>query len=158
MTAVWPGNPYPRGATWDGEGVNFSLFSENATRVELCLFDTSGRHEVQRIELKEHTDQIWHCYLPEARPGLGQVAVPDLVGVFLEFDALDFVTPAGIEQAQFHPGRVFREQREVDAFAVPGRAARIRISRPDRRHCGDRSRTPKGGRINVRECGRPWVL
>jgi isoamylase len=70
MTAVWPGNPYPRGATWDGEGVNFSLFSENATRVELCLFDASGRHEVQRIELQERTDQIWHCYLPEARPGL----------------------------------------------------------------------------------------
>ena len=70
MTAVWPGNPYPRGATWDGEGVNFSLFSENATKVELCLFDATGRHEVQRIALHEHTDQIWHCYLPEARPGL----------------------------------------------------------------------------------------
>ena len=70
MTAVWPGNPYPRGATWDGEGVNFSLFSENATRVQLCLFDASGRHEVQRIDLTERTDQIWHCYLPEARPGL----------------------------------------------------------------------------------------
>ena len=70
MTAVWPGNPYPRGATWDGEGVNFSLFSENATKVELCLFDATGRHEVQRIALHEHTDQIWHCYLPEARPGM----------------------------------------------------------------------------------------
>jgi len=70
MNAVWPGKPYPRGATWDGEGVNFALFSENATRVELCLFDASGRHEVQRIGLHEHTDQIWHCYLPGARPGL----------------------------------------------------------------------------------------
>jgi len=70
MTAVWPGNPYPRGATWDGAGVNFSLFSENATRVELCLFDPTGRHETQRVALNEHTDQIWHCYLPEARPGL----------------------------------------------------------------------------------------
>jgi isoamylase len=68
--AVWPGGPYPRGATWDGEGVNFSLFSANADKVELCLFDSSGRHEVQRIELKERTDEIWHCYLPEARPGL----------------------------------------------------------------------------------------
>ncbi|MBE2258241.1 MAG: glycogen debranching protein GlgX [Candidatus Accumulibacter sp.] len=70
VTAVWPGAPAPRGATWDGEGVNFALFSEHAERVELCLFDPSGRREVQRIELREQTDQIWHCYLPEARPGL----------------------------------------------------------------------------------------
>ncbi|HEX4266813.1 MAG TPA: glycogen debranching protein GlgX [Steroidobacteraceae bacterium] len=68
--AVWPGQPYPRGATWDGEGVNFSLFSANADKAELCIFDPSGRHEVQRIALRERTDEIWHCYLPEARPGL----------------------------------------------------------------------------------------
>jgi isoamylase len=70
ISAVWPGQPYPRGATWDGEGVNFSLFSANATKVELCLFDSSGRHEIQRIELRERTDDNWHVYLPEARPGL----------------------------------------------------------------------------------------
>ncbi|MFZ0500632.1 MAG: glycogen debranching protein GlgX [Steroidobacteraceae bacterium] len=70
MGAVWPGQPYPRGATWDGEGVNFSLFSANAEKVELCIFDPSGRHEAQRIALRERTDEIWHCYLPEARPGL----------------------------------------------------------------------------------------
>jgi glycogen operon protein len=70
ITAVWPGSPYPRGATWDGEGVNFSLYSANADKVELCLFDPSGRRELQRIELTEQTDQLWHCYLPEARPGL----------------------------------------------------------------------------------------
>ncbi len=70
ISAVWPGDPFPRGATWDGEGVNFALFSENAQRVELCLFDPTGRREVQRIELRERTDLIWHCYLPEARPGL----------------------------------------------------------------------------------------
>src|SRR3954463_2199628 len=70
IRAVWPGQPYPRGATWDGEGVNFSLFSANADKVELCIFDPSGRHEVQRIELRERTDEIWHSYLPEARPGL----------------------------------------------------------------------------------------
>jgi isoamylase len=68
--AVWPGQPYPRGATWDGEGVNFSVFSANAEKVELCIFDSSGRHEVQRIALRERTDEIWHSYLPEARPGL----------------------------------------------------------------------------------------
>ncbi|MET0205174.1 MAG: glycogen debranching protein GlgX, partial [Casimicrobiaceae bacterium] len=70
VTAVWPGRPDPRGATWDGEGVNFALFSEHAERVELCMFDPTGRREVQRIELVERTDQVWHCYLPEARPGL----------------------------------------------------------------------------------------
>ena len=70
MTTVWPGNPYPLGAAWDGQGVNFALFSEHAEKVELCLFDPKGRREIQRIELKEQTDQVWHCYLPEARPGL----------------------------------------------------------------------------------------
>ena len=70
LTAIWPGRPYPLGATWDGEGVNFALFSEHAERVELCLFDPTGQNEVQRINLREQTDLIWHCYLPEARPGL----------------------------------------------------------------------------------------
>ncbi len=70
ISAVWPGNPYPRGATWDGEGVNFSLFSANAEKVELCMFDPTGRRELQRIELNERTDESWHAYLPEARPGL----------------------------------------------------------------------------------------
>ncbi len=67
--AVWRGNPYPLGATWDGEGVNFALFSENADKVELCLFNASDRREAERIELTEQTDQVWHGYLPEARPG-----------------------------------------------------------------------------------------
>jgi isoamylase len=69
ITAVWPGKPFPQGATWDGEGVNFALFSEHAEGVELCLFDDRGRRELQRIPLREQTDQVWHCYLPEARPG-----------------------------------------------------------------------------------------
>ncbi|MEO7476456.1 MAG: hypothetical protein ABIY46_14090, partial [Gemmatimonadales bacterium] len=58
---IRPGRPYPLGATWDGRGVNFALFSEHATAVELCLFDTAeaGR-EAARIRLPEHTDQIWH--------------------------------------------------------------------------------------------------
>jgi len=70
VTAVWPGHPYPRGATWDGEGVNFSLFSAHAEKVELCIFDPTGRHEVQRVGIRECTDGNWHVYLPEARPGL----------------------------------------------------------------------------------------
>ena len=68
-SAVWPGAPYPLGATWDGEGVNFALFSEHAERVELCLFDARGRREVERLALPECTDQVWHGYLPDARPG-----------------------------------------------------------------------------------------
>ncbi len=67
--AVWPGNPYPLGATWDGNGVNFALFSEHAERVELCLFDPKGRHELARIPLPERTDWVWHGYLPQIRPG-----------------------------------------------------------------------------------------
>ncbi|HEY9381791.1 MAG TPA: glycogen debranching enzyme GlgX, partial [Burkholderiales bacterium] len=70
ITAIWPGKAYPPGATWDGEGVNFALFSEHAEKVELCFFDGAGRREVQRIVLKERTEQMWHCYLPEARPGM----------------------------------------------------------------------------------------
>lgn len=68
---VWPGRPYPLGATWDGEGVNFALFSENATSVELCLFDgPDATKESHRIRLEERTNQTWHVYLPEGRPGL----------------------------------------------------------------------------------------
>jgi isoamylase len=70
ITAVWPGSPYPHGARFDGEGVNFALFAANATRVELCIFDPTGRRELQRIALPEYTDEVWHGYLPEARPGL----------------------------------------------------------------------------------------
>jgi glycogen operon protein len=70
ISSVWPGRPYPRGATWDGEGVNFALFSEHAEKVELCIFDERGRREIQRVTFPEHTDQVWHCYLPEARPGM----------------------------------------------------------------------------------------
>jgi glycogen operon protein len=62
-----PGSPYPLGATWNGSGVNFALFSENATGVELCLFD-DGRE--LHVPVREQTDQVWHVYLPEARPGL----------------------------------------------------------------------------------------
>jgi len=62
------GSPLPRGATWDGKGTNFAVFSEHATKVEVCLFDESGQHEEARIELPEYTNQIWHGYLPEVRP------------------------------------------------------------------------------------------
>ena len=64
------GLPFPLGATWDGLGVNFALFSANATKVELCLFDAATEEELERIELPEYTDEIFHGYLPDAHPGL----------------------------------------------------------------------------------------
>ena len=65
---VWPGKPYPLGATWDGSGVNFAIFSEHARKVELCLLDPAGA-ETHRIELVEQTDMVWHASLPDVRPG-----------------------------------------------------------------------------------------
>jgi len=67
MTAVWPGRPYPLGATWDGSGTNFSIFSEHAEAVELCLFDEDG--EETRIQVTQRRALNWHCYLPDVRPG-----------------------------------------------------------------------------------------
>jgi glycogen operon protein len=67
---VWPGQSYPLGATFDGAGVNFALFAENATRVELCLFDApADGKEAHRIVLPENTDHVWHAFLPDVQPG-----------------------------------------------------------------------------------------
>jgi glycogen operon protein len=63
------GSPSPRGAVWDGTGTNFAVFSAHATKVEVCIFEDTGERELQRIELPEYTDQIWHGYLPDIRPG-----------------------------------------------------------------------------------------
>ncbi len=63
------GSPFPLGATWDGEGVNFALFSANATKVELCLFDETGEKELERIELPEYTDEVWHVLRAGLKPG-----------------------------------------------------------------------------------------
>jgi glycogen operon protein len=68
--ALLPGRPYPLGATWDGLGINFAVFSGHAERVELCLFEPSGRHEIARYALPEYTHEVWHGYLPDATAGL----------------------------------------------------------------------------------------
>src|SRR6185437_12053308 len=65
-----PGQAYPLGATWDGLGINFAVFSAHAERIDLCLFEPSGRHEVARYMLPEYTDEVWHGYLPDASAGL----------------------------------------------------------------------------------------
>ena len=67
---VREGRPFPLGATWDGIGINFALFSAHATKVELCVFDAGGKKEVERIELPEYTDEVWHGYLPDAHPNM----------------------------------------------------------------------------------------
>ncbi|MRX46339.1 glycogen debranching protein GlgX [Pedobacter puniceum] len=67
---VYPGKPYPLGATWDGKGVNFTLYADNATGVDLCLFNTTkDETESVKIRIKERTHQIWHCYVPDIEPG-----------------------------------------------------------------------------------------
>src|SRR5690242_182631 len=63
------GLPHPLGASWDGRGTNFAVFSANATKVEVCIFDDDGDRELQRVALPEYTDQVWHGYLPHIRPG-----------------------------------------------------------------------------------------
>ena len=65
------GLPHPRGASWDGKGTNFAIFSAHATKVEVCLFDENGEKELERIELPEYTNQIWHGYLPDVRSARG---------------------------------------------------------------------------------------
>jgi len=67
-TTTYPGSPFPLGATWDGEGVNFALFSEKATAVDLCLFDSKTNRE-QKIRVKEIDNHIWHLYIPGLMPG-----------------------------------------------------------------------------------------
>ncbi|WP_263769568.1 glycogen debranching protein GlgX [Propionivibrio soli] len=70
VTPLEAGSPYPLGATWMGDGINFALFSAHATRVELCLFDSTGRNEIGRVDLPEYTDEVWHGFMPGAEPGL----------------------------------------------------------------------------------------
>src|SRR5260370_6810571 len=67
---LWPGHPYPLGATWDGAGVNCARYAEHGAKVELCLFDyPDSSAEAHRIPLKEYTDKVWHAYLPDLLPG-----------------------------------------------------------------------------------------
>jgi hypothetical protein len=69
LTPARGGVPFACGATWDGKGTNFALFSAHATKVELCLFDQDGKTEQRRVELPEFTNQIWHGYLRDVGPG-----------------------------------------------------------------------------------------
>ena len=68
-TGISAGTPHPLGATWDGRGTNFALFSANAEKVELCLFDRQGRRETKCVALPERSEDVWHGYFPEVEPG-----------------------------------------------------------------------------------------
>jgi glycogen operon protein len=70
LGALETGRPWPLGATFDGHGVNFALFSAHGAQVQLCIFDEVGHKELARLSLPEYTDQVWHGYLPGAQPGL----------------------------------------------------------------------------------------
>lgn len=69
-TTTYPGSPFPLGATWNGEGVNFALYAENATRVELCLFNDPEGEAYNTVRLQERSANVWHAFLPGAKPGL----------------------------------------------------------------------------------------
>ena len=132
---VWPGQPYPLGATWDGAGVNFALFSEHAERVELCLFDGGPRFE-HRITMPERTDHVWHGYLPEARPG--QLYGYRVHGPY-----------APAQGHRFNPQQAAaRSVREGDRRRRSSGATRMfgyRIGEPTRRTCRSTSATTRGG-------------
>ena len=67
---IYPGSPFPLGAAWDGQGVNFALYSENATAVDLCLFNsTEDKSESEKIKIVEVSHHVWHIYLPGIKPG-----------------------------------------------------------------------------------------
>src|SRR5690606_1036167 len=69
-TITYPGSPYPLGATWNGEGVNFALYADNATKVELCLFTSdAGYGENMTVEIEERSHQVWHVFVPGIKPG-----------------------------------------------------------------------------------------
>ena len=94
---VWPGSPHPLGATWDGSGVNFAVFSEHARSVDLCLFDSvDATMESLCIPLPERTNHIWHGYLPDMQPGqLYGFRVP---GAW-DISAVQLLRPLGISSS-----------------------------------------------------------
>ena len=142
QTGLLPGRPWPMGATWDGHGVNFAVFSAAAQRVELCLFDARGEHEKRRIDLPARTSDVWHGYLPLAAPGLvyglrahgpwradrGQLFDP--AKLLLDPYARDVVGQFVWRDEQFGADRRFplhRDERDNAAFALKGRVVADRF-------------------------------
>ena len=109
---IWLGYPYPLGATWLGNGVNFAMFSDHASSVDLCLFDkVDAPQENIRIPMTEHTDQVWHVFLPDVRPGQlygFRVTGPDVPGVPYNHVLEDWFMPS--------PDRIAEAVRRLAAY------------------------------------------
>ena len=149
-TRVWPGQPFPLGATWDGDGTNFSLFSENAERVELCLFDAQDRET--RVELRERTAFNWHGYLP-GRRARAALRLPRARAVRpREGPPLQPAQAADrpLREGDRGPDPVGRRQRAPLRARRPGRRPRARRHRRRRRDPEVRRRRP-----GLRLGGRP---
>ena len=122
---IWRGSPYPLGATWDGAGVNVAIFSEHASRMELCLFDSpDAKEEAECIALPEKTYQVWHGFFPDLRPG-------QLYGQSDRHGALPLrgrvFTPADICATVYHCLGIDPQSEVSDAL---GRPLRISDGRP----------------------------
>ena len=158
MSTPWPGSPFPLGATWDGEGTNFSLYSENAERVELCLFDDEDV-EV-RVPLEERTTQIWHGYLPGVGPGQryayrvhgpwaperGHRFNPAKLLLDPYAKAIDGRRPPGGEHAAVRPDRGAGRRPRARRRGRRGRDPEVRRRRPVVRLGGGRASGHRPGR------------
>ena len=150
------GLPYPLGATWDGLGVNFALFSRHATKVELCLFDETGETELERIELPEYTDEVWHGYLPRCAARARSMAIACMAPTSRRTATasirnkllLDPYASAHIGELTWDPA-VFgytdrRRRRRPDLRRTRQRAVHAEMPRRrSRLHLGPRERKPR---------------
>jgi glycogen operon protein len=131
---VWPGTPYPLGATWDGVGVNFAIFSEHGTRVELCLFDSvDAELESVTIPLPEHTDMVWHGYLPDVRPGSSTATAST---------ALRAAQRPPLQPAQARHGSIREGRGSHGALARVAVRFHVRVGRHDVRRSRQRPYAP----------------
>ena len=155
---IHEGLPHPLGATWDGLGVNFALFSAHATKVELCLFDMAGEREIERIELPEYTDEVWHGYLPDARTRhrlrLSRArALRARGGAPLQSEqaAARPVCEGACRRAEVGPERLRLHARRRRTTTCPSTSATARRSCPS---AGSSTRPSPGARD--RRAGVPW--
>ena len=126
------GSPHPLGATWDGRGTNFALFSDHAEKVELCLFDRQGRRELERLALPERTEDVWHGYVPDVVPGhevVGELFEPvdDLpAGTRVVLEPVLSCAARGLEPCAACASRVSSNTRALNQLSpLPSPATKI---------------------------------